>query len=214
MGLPGKTGTGDGAARDSLDDLARRTLAGDSGARRMLVKLLTPVIQRCVTVTLRDQVHGGLRACPSDLIEELAQEAFLKILANDHAVLRAWAEEPRPLIPYLWGVARHLVLDHLRTRAKNPPNVPLPADPRRYEDWEDPVASLEAADCERVVLARLVEGLGERGLAVLDLSRRGLTTREIAVEARMTEGAVLTQRSRITAEARRILGLGRSRGRR
>lgn len=216
MGLPGKRRADEEQlASDLLDALAQRTLAGDAGARRNLVKLLLPLVHRCVTVTLKACVTGGLRACSPEEIEDLAQDAFLKLLDEDHVVLRTWAGRPRPLIPYVWQVTRRVVIDHLRTKSTNPrSNVPLPADPRSYEEWEDPEARLEAADFERAVLVVLKDRLGERGLTVLELSRKGLTTEQIAEEAGMSHTAVLNHRSRIAAAVRRILdrmpGLGAS----
>jgi RNA polymerase sigma factor (sigma-70 family) len=198
-------------AEEILEALVDRTLTGDAGARRDLLILLTPWIQRCVAGTMTRHVAGGLRACSPEEIRDLSQDTLVRLMKDDHAVLRKWDRARGSLSTYVATVTHNLIVSHLRTKKKNPrTDNPLPDDPENFEGRDDELEMrLEAEDYERAVFARLEKRLGARGLTVLELTMQGRTIEEIARIAGMSRGAVSSHHSRIrqiAAAIRQILG--------
>lgn len=124
-------------------ELVRRALAGDRGAFGELVGRY----ERIVGVLAFQKVGNHADA------EDVAQEAFLKAYAA-----LAELEDRERFGSWLYGIAVHASIDHLRRRARRGPAVPIDAGvaeaiPARPDAEADPGTRDEAA--------RVVEAVGE-----------------------------------------------------
>src|SRR6185503_6782407 len=94
----------------------------DGLALERLVQLLTPVIQARVARTLyrRRWGRGGGYNVRQD-VEDLTQDVFLKLFANDGRVLRSWRQERGLSLENFIGlVAEFHTISYLRSGRRNP----------------------------------------------------------------------------------------------
>lgn len=102
-----------------VDELLRRCLEGDSGARNDFVDRCAPVIHAAVRRLIRGRV-------PQDRslgVEDIVQEVFLRLFKNDARLLRTHDPNRGALSTWLTIVARSTTLSVLRK--KRPASVPF-----------------------------------------------------------------------------------------
>lgn len=87
-------------------------LSGDTGAAKLLVKDLLPVVQSAAAGTLRRYLPKG--SLQRAYVEDVVQEVFLVLLDNDCKLLRDWSEDRSPLPAYVRLVTRCRALMFLR----------------------------------------------------------------------------------------------------
>jgi RNA polymerase sigma factor (sigma-70 family) len=160
-------------ARELSPSLIERALARDPVAIRQLVDELSPVIQARVArilVSQRPRARG--RDVHQD-VEDLVQQVFVALFANDGRVLRQW--DPNRgfgLLGYVGRVAECDVLSILRSRRQCPwteeptPEEALERDGAPSMNPENDFARREILSA---VVQRLREHLSERGFALFQL---------------------------------------------
>jgi RNA polymerase sigma factor (sigma-70 family) len=123
----------------ATEKLLAKVLLGDSGANRTLADLLAPIIRR---------VAGGF-ALPIEVREDLIQEVWTHLLADNCRVLQKW-DRRGPLINYVVVVALNLMRDRL-AKAKTRVIVTEPiedcADPADPDDPARMVEVRQLAEC-------------------------------------------------------------------
>ena len=131
-----------GKARlDISQDVIERASAGDKDAFGSIYRTFYPAIFRLA------RLHLG------DAAEDAAAETFL----------RAWKALPRfkrtaaPFSAWLYAIARHVVVDEVRRRARVEPRDALP---------EQPVAP---PDVDRIALSRVIERLPDEQRKVIEM---------------------------------------------
>jgi RNA polymerase sigma-70 factor (ECF subfamily) len=129
--------------------------------------------------------HGAIfrlaRATLGDGAEDAASETFL----------RAWSALPRyqdtgaPFVAWLYGIARHVVVDEVRRRSRTEPRAEIES------------GTLEHAHDDRLTLAAALDGLPDEQRQILELKFFiGLTNDEVGAALGKTPGAVNAQQWR------------------
>ncbi len=170
-------------------DLVRRAQAGDESA-------LAAIYQACQGPVYR---YIYYRVGDAALAEELTADVFVRMVDRIHA----YREQGRPILAWLYTIARNLVADHLR-RAGRAAAVPLdealPAgedlQPARVAERNETQAGLRAA------LNRLTET--QRQVILLKFME-ARSNAEVAAILGKDEGAVKSLQHRALASLRRYL---------
>lgn len=180
--------------------LVRAALSGDRGAVRRLVSRLRPVVHAEVAhLLLRTTTVGG--RARQDL-EDLVQEAFARLWAEDGKLLRQWdPARGRSLDSWVRLVARSRALDQLRSRRRNA----SPAESMDHEGLEraaassapGPASAVSARDSLERLQAHLQQHLSERDWRLfLALFAEGCPVQQVSEEVGMTPAAVYQWKSR------------------
>ncbi|MGC6493417.1 MAG: RNA polymerase sigma factor [Myxococcota bacterium] len=205
----------DSSIMDSLTDdisiLERGLLGGHAGAHR-LITYITPVIQRRVAQVLLGGNVGPRRNVREE-VEDLVQEVFTTLFANDSAVLRKWdPEKGLSLRGFVGLVARRRANALLSAR-------------KRHPWWEEAIADDVAERMlggehveERQILAKdqlihalevVAAGQSERGERLLRwLFVEGMTTEEVQERTAMSRASVYQWRSRLAKALREAVEQG------
>jgi RNA polymerase sigma-70 factor, ECF subfamily len=166
--------------RPSEDDvppgLPDRILEGNRTAESDLFLFFQPRVYEFVMSRTGDK----------DLAQELGQDVLMAVI---RALRQGKLRQQESLKSYVYGVARNLLNDQLRTRARQkvdqmPPDFDLPQPGPRYEDLErqrltrKAIGELESTD-RRILLMILVDGLKAREIAPrIGLSADGVRQRK------------------------------------
>jgi RNA polymerase sigma factor (sigma-70 family) len=182
----------------------------DERALGDFVRRMTPIVQARVArklLSFRDRSAAGRDVRQE--VEDLTQEVFLALFADDARVLRSWRpERGLSLANFVGLVAERLAVSILRS----PRRSPWSGDPTLDEalDAFSTAPSAEREAVSRDTLARLLDRLDEElsplGRQLFDL----LLVQEVPVDeatARtgLSSDALYTWRSRLRRVARRLL---------
>jgi RNA polymerase sigma-70 factor (ECF subfamily) len=181
----------------------RAALAGDAAAVRQLVDLLSPVVHaRVARAVLRSGARARQGRDVRQGIEDLTQDVFAALFADDGRALRAWdPARGLSLANFVGLVAEHQVASILRSGRRNP----WTEEPMLAEDLDAAMTTVDRT--ERTVHSReLLAALAERLRTVL--TPRGLllfqlllveeqSVESVCASAGMTPDAVYAWRSRL-----------------
>jgi RNA polymerase sigma factor (sigma-70 family) len=185
-------------------------LAGDEAALTRLVQVLTPVIQSRVARSLLLRRAG--RAAGRDIrqeVEDLTQEIFLLLFADNGKVLRSWQpERGLSLLNFVGLVAERQTASVLRSGKRSPwkedPTLPEDLDQVAPESGPEEIAA--SREQLKRLLQRLTEELTPLGRHLFDLLfLRELPCEEVTRQTGMSPDAVYAWRSRLRRLARRLL---------
>jgi RNA polymerase sigma-70 factor, ECF subfamily len=138
--------------------------------------------------------HGAIfrlaRATLGESAEDIASETFV----------RAWTALPKyqdtgaPFVAWLYGIARHLVVDELRRRSRTEPHANV--DNGHVEHPHD----------DRLTLAAALDDLPDEQRQILELKFfLGLTNDEVGAALGKTPGAVNAQQWRALQALRKMI---------
>jgi RNA polymerase sigma-70 factor, ECF subfamily len=138
--------------------------------------------------------HGSIfrmaRISLGDGADDVAAETFV----------RAWTALPKyrdtgaPFVSWLYGIARHVVVDELRRRGRSEPRADV--DPGRVEHAHD----------DRLALAAALDALPDEQRQVLELKFfLGLTNDEVGAALGKAPGAVNAQQWRALEALRKVM---------
>jgi RNA polymerase sigma factor (sigma-70 family) len=187
-----------------------QALAGDTAALARLIRLSTPVIQARVARGLLLWRQGGNAGRDvRQEVEDLTQEVFLVLFADDGRVLRSWQpERGLTLAGFVGLVAERQVASILRSGRRSPwrDDPTLPARLDEIADGQGPEALVASREQMRRLLDRLTEELSPLGRQLFQL----LFLDELAIDdaARQTglsPEALYAWRSRLRRLCRRLL---------
>ncbi|HEY0782630.1 MAG TPA: hypothetical protein VGE98_09260 [Thermoanaerobaculia bacterium] len=192
---------------DLLEDL-HGALEGDEACCRRLVVALTPTIQSRVARTLRLCCGGRTAGRTRQQVEDLVQDIFCHLFANDGKVLRSWRPElGLSLVNFVGLVAKRQTLSVLRS----PRRSPLTEDPTDPDDLDGPSGAAsperEVASREQLslLLKKLREKLSDLGWTMFDLLFiQELDVDEVVQRTGQTPDAVYAWRSRLRQLARSL----------
>jgi len=160
----------------------------------------------------QDRVFAVLRRCvPEGEVEDLAQEAFLRLLRRIDS-FRGEAQ----LGTWLFRVVHNLLVDRHRMRRRSPEHVGLHDETGDPEDTilRDPGPSPEESYLRRVMESRLRGALARLGeqdrLAVLLHDQEGMSAAEVAAVIGGSAGAVRIRLMRARGKLRGWLREGES----
>jgi RNA polymerase sigma-70 factor (ECF subfamily) len=202
---------------DLRADWARALDGDDAAALRRLVHRLRPVVQARVArklLVFRDRGAPGRDVRQE--VEDLTQEVFLVLFADDARILRGWqAERGLSLENYVGLVAERQAVSLLRTKRRSPwsADPTLAGELERLDQLEAGAAepSAERAAVARDTLGRLLDRLSQElsplGRQLFELLLVDeVPMAEAAARTGLSSDALYTWRSRLRKLARRILG--------
>ena len=186
-------------------------LSGERRAVSSLVDALSPVIQARVARALMRNGAAVRRGSVRQAVEDLVQDCFRILFADDARVLRAWdPERGLNLKGYVAMVSEREAISVLRSRRRNPfTEDPVEAEQldRGMSTESQPQAETEFMnrDLTRRVYAGLQQSLSPKGLLVF----RALFVDELSTEAAcdqldLSADALYAWRSRIRKTARAL----------
>lgn len=188
--------------------LLQRGIAGDRSALRDVLAAITPVVQaRAARALLR--YGGGARRDVRQEVEDLTQQVFLALFADDARALRQWDPARGLSLPNFVGLlAEREVITIVRSRRKNP----WTEEPTEHDELDrgpdsdrGPERIAASRETLAAVLGRLRERLNERGH---DLFRwlvvEGRAVEEVCSMTGMTPDAVYAWRTRFARLVREI----------
>lgn len=185
-------------------------LAGDEAALTRLVRALTPIIQSRVARGLLLWRRGT--AAGRDVrqeVEDLTQEIFLLLFAEDGKVLRSWQPERGLSLDNFVGlVAERQTASILRSGKRSPwkEDPTLPEDLDAAAPESDPEEITASREQFRLLLDRLTEELSPLGRHLFDLLfLRELPLEEVVRETGMRPDAVYQWRRRLRLLVGRLL---------
>lgn len=193
---------------DLSPDVVARAIAREPDAVRALVNAISPVIAGRVARALHRRGARSTGRNVAQEVEDLTQEVFVALFADDARALRAWRPERAPLGAFCALVADHQVYSIFRSGKRRPWSNDLvvsdeiEATAPEAHGPEARVASRQAFDA---LWNRLRSELSPKGL---DLFQR-LYVEEESVESvcaatAMTADAVYAWRSRLAKLVRRL----------
>jgi RNA polymerase sigma-70 factor (ECF subfamily) len=188
----------------------RQALAGDEAALRRLVAALTPVIQARVARCLLSRRRGP--AAGRDVrqeVEDLTQEVFLQLFADQGRVLSTWQpERGLTLLNFVGLVAERQATSILRSGRRSP----WKEDPTLAEELDGPATAAEPEQVTasreelRLLLGRMTEELSPLGRHLFDLLfLQDLPPDEAGRRTGLSADAIYAWRSRLRRLARRLL---------
>lgn len=184
--------------------------AGDRGAVGRLVRTLTPVIQaRVARSLLRHRVGAASHRSIRQEVEDLTQEIFLLLFAEDGRVLLTWEpERGLALVNFVGLIAERRTASLLRSGRRSPwPDETSLAEDHDFAAEESGPEEIAASRQQlEQLLRRLSEELSPLGRHLFDLLFvRDLPLEEIVAATGMTRDAVYAWRSRLRRLARRLV---------
>jgi RNA polymerase sigma factor (sigma-70 family) len=159
--------------------LAGRIRRGELSAEEELVRLFSDRVAVLVVARTRDR----------EAARDLTQEVMLAVVL---ALRNGHLREAERLGAFVYGTARNLINNYLRTRSRLPKEDPID-DELHAVSTADPLESTERADMVRRALSS-VDSI-DRKILLLTLVE-GLKPGEIAVRLGLTSEAVRTRKSR------------------
>ena len=189
----------------TLDEIGP-LLDGDRRAVSAFVRVMTPIVQARAAKAMRGFAVEGSRARQE--LEDMVQDTFLAIFANDSKLLRGWDPDRGLSFQNFVGlIAYRLALSKLRTQKSNPFN----ADPTMDEELEqgqEPEPAFDTALAQRdlmvKVVARVRAKLSPLGLSLftaLIIEEREIE--DVMMEESMSRDALYAWRSRLLKAIKR-----------
>lgn len=196
--------------RADLYGEVQSAVVGDRGAVGRLVKILTPVIQaRVARSLLRHRAGAASNRGIRQEVEDLTQEIFLLLFAEDGRVLRTWEpERGLALVNFVGLIAERRTASLLRSGRRSPwqDETSLADDQDFAAEESGPEEIAVSRQQLQQLLRRLTEELSPLGRHLFDLLFvRDLPPEEIVAATGMTRDAVYAWRSRLRRLARRLV---------
>ena len=172
---------GDVLALDIIPALVARARQGDKDAFGQLYRLHRPQILRMA------RFHLGADA------DDVVSEVFLRAWTS----LPRYRETGRPFVAWLYGIARHVVLDEVGRRTRTRPSDRLPEE---ATEWRED---------DRLALASAVATLPDEQRQVIEMKFfMGMRNPEVASILGITPGAVNARQWRAFTTLRTLLREG------
>ena len=189
-------------AREQIDGLVARAVAGDVHARDELLALIHPLVLKYCRARLGRQ--ESLMGSADDVAQDdVAQDVCMAVVsALPHYQLKGLSFRA-----FVYGIAAHKVTDAFRAIGRNrtEPVADMPDEPATFDDPDLRDAAAEMAARLRVLLGHLTAR--QREVLVLRIAV-GLSAEETAETIGSTPGAVRVTQHRALNQLRRLLGSG------
>jgi DNA-directed RNA polymerase specialized sigma24 family protein len=190
-------------------EVIRRALAGDRSQLRAIVDGLTPVIQARVARVLLRAGAVDRRGSVRQEVEDLSQEIFCRLFAQQGEILRSWDERKgMSLAGYVGLIAEREAISIVRSRRRNPfterPTEAGTLDLNATQGQGAETAAL-TRQMARTLYERLQKTLSPLGFSVFEkLFCHEQAPESVCEELGMSADALYAWRSRIRKTARSL----------
>jgi len=172
---------------DNLEALMARYQAGDLAAARSLIERISPGLHRYFDAQSVNHADA----------DDLLQEAWLRI----HRVRHTYHPD-RPLLPWIYAIARRVRIDHYRRAAR------ASAREERWDDLHESVAAAGAESRQADQLQELLAPLSESQREVLEMMKvGGMSLEEVARATSCSVGSVKQKVHRAYEKLRQTMSL-------
>ncbi len=160
---------------------------------------------RTALTTLHDRYYRAIytyfaaRLRDDDLVEDLTADVFVRMVQK----IDSFEYRNKPLLAWLYTIARHRLMDYYRKQQKEAGQMPL--EERLVSGEDDPAREAErhlAADCLRQALHYLTE---EQRLVIIGKFIEMRSNIEMGRLLQKTEGAIKSLQHRALAALRRAI---------
>jgi RNA polymerase sigma factor (sigma-70 family) len=178
---------------DAVPALVRRSLGGDRGATRDLVRrVLCPLLEARIGRRL------ARRGASRQELADQVQQVLLRLFEDDAAVLRRWDPARGTLAAYVGTIADNAVISALRRPAQ-------PAPTEAPDDARSPDSGPESKAAFRSLMSALLEELGEDDFMLFRLAFvEGLSPEEVGDLLGMRRDAVYKRLQRLRPRLRQL----------
>lgn len=188
--------------------LLDQALSGDVAATRRFVALVMPVVQARVARTLVRRRGGSGRDARQE-VEDLAQEVFAALFADDGKVLRAWDPARGLTLASFCGLVAEREAASILRSGRRSPWTEAATELDELEKGLGEVPDVEVRVSSREQLARLIdrlrEALSPRGLELFHrLIVEEETVESVCASTGMSSDAVYAWKSRIAKVVRKL----------
>ncbi|GJL91626.1 sigma-70 family RNA polymerase sigma factor [Hyphococcus sp.] len=157
------------SSEEQLNDLMSRSLSGDAHAHEAMLRLLAPALRSFFGWRIRDAAQD---------VDDLVQEALIAIHTR-----RMTFDPSRPLLPWVYAIARYKLVDYFRRQGATPPLAEL-------EDTSA-VTEFESACAAQMDIATLLDHLPEKQRFAIRATRiEGESISDVAAERGWSESDV------------------------
>jgi RNA polymerase sigma-70 factor (ECF subfamily) len=177
---------------------------GDARAWRRFVEKYSGLIRRVVGATLGRHGPATEGAAATGLIDDVCQEVFMKLIADEYRVLTAHDPARAPLETYLAVISRSVAIDALRRQRRSPAVTDRDLSDNFADLRPEHTASVENREALGAVPADLLS-LRERMVLHLEFDR-SMATRSIAKLLGVQAQTVRSTRHRAIEKLRRFFG--------
>jgi DNA-directed RNA polymerase specialized sigma24 family protein len=196
-------------AQPVTPDVIRRALLGDRVQLRSVVDALTPVIQARVARVLLRAGSIDRRGTVRQEVEDLTQDIFARLFANQGEVLRGWDESKGlSLLGYVGLIAERDCISMVRSKRRNPyTERPTEAETLDHHAPQGSGAELDVLTRQmaKTLCLRLHETLSPLGFTVFEkLFCHEQDPESVCQELGMSADALYAWRSRIRKQARAL----------
>jgi RNA polymerase sigma factor (sigma-70 family) len=196
------------ASSSVAESVLAGALGGDADAMDRLIEQLAPAVHAEVGAMLRRRAEG--RRDPHQEIEDIVQDVFAFLFAENARALRAWRPDGgRTLLSFVRLLARHQTISILRNAKRNP-WTDEPMSPELVADAagaiEGPEQQIASREMLNALLDRLLPELTPRGMLLFQVLYVERGSAEAAcVESGLSIGAVYSWRKRVKRTITRLL---------
>jgi RNA polymerase sigma-70 factor (ECF subfamily) len=197
-------------AAGDVEQTLKRALDRDAAALRDLVDFLGPVVRQRVARALHRR-GGAARQGAAQQLDDLVQETFVALFADDARPLRAFdPSRGVPLTEFVGMIAEHQVASILRSGRRNPwTEEPMAADTMERVTGAGGAPPIESIVATRQILDQLMVAiraeLTPRGLELFEmLYVESQAVEHVSAKTGMSMDAVYAWRSRLGKLVRQL----------
>lgn len=170
----------------NLEELMARYQAGDFASARFLIESTSPALHRLFALQSRNRTDA----------DDLLQEVWLRI----HQVRHTY-QPGRPLLPWVYAIARHVRVDHYRRSRRSAVRE------ERLNDVSEATGAAPASQ-HTLELEELLAPLSESQREVLQMLKvAGMSLEEVARATSCSVGSVKQKVHRAYKKLRQTVGL-------
>jgi DNA-directed RNA polymerase specialized sigma24 family protein len=195
---------------DPAAELLSRALGGDADAMRSLVSSVLPVVEARAVYALRRAPGARLGRDVHQEVDDLAQEVFAALFAEQGRALRLWDPTRGLSFKNFVGLLAARQIATIMRTGRRSPWTEEPTDDESLDFAAGPSQALEAMIGSRelfaVLLERVREEVSPRGMHLFHaLVVEERPVEDVCADFEMTRDAVYAWRSRLLATARKLL---------
>ncbi len=192
----------------AIEVTLRQALGGDAAALRIIVDMLTPVVQARVARALLRTPQGTFGRNVHQEVEDLTQDVFIALFKKNAQTLRRWQPQRGCSLKNFVGlIAQREVISILRSRKRSPwaesPTETDTLEALASVERNTPESNVASRELWARLLERVRQQLSPQGLVLFHrLLVEQCPMNRLATETGMSVNALYTWRSRLSKQVK------------